>query len=230
MPYLNIQLNSAIATSEAEVSEVKLFKNFRPHLARGLSNASVTTVRRIRSFSDAIAESSAQFTAKMGFIQSFGNLVARATSIGAVRYLLNVVTVARPQAALSIATTPPLISGGAGYPGLNRHRIVRGDLFPLWMVVEGQRLSPLTGVLRCKARDPVTDIVYEFTKSATLADPTALNANVDRMSGRVEIDPMDTDGFPDRELEVQYIFRLSDGGGRVYTVEQGFFTVYPPLV
>jgi hypothetical protein len=230
MPYLNILLNPATGTSEADVAAVKLFKNFRPYLARGLSDASVASVRRLRSFSNAIAQSSAQLSAKMSFIQSFGNLLARATSIGRVRYLLNVVTVARPQAALSIATTPPLISQGAGYPGLNRHRITRGDLFPLWMVVEGQRLAPLTGLLRCKATDPVTGLVYEFQKSATLADPTTVNQQVERMSGRVEIAPIDTDGFPDRELEVRYIFRLSDGNGRVYTVEQGFFTVYPPLV
>lgn len=217
------------AISVASILEpLKMRKGLRPHPQRNLSQASIVGAGRKRRGSGS-ASSKFQAQAGLRLRVSLGAMTIATQSRGQVAYLLNKVTIARPQGTLKIATVDPLLNPSAAYPGFSGTRLIRGDLFPLWMVVEGQRLGVLTGSLEIKGTDPVSGTVYEFTKSVTLAAPTDVNANVERVSARVQIEPIDTDAMPDREIELRYAFRLTDGNGRVYTPETGFFTVYPAI-
>lgn len=229
MPYLNLIATPATLASDASVGTIKILKNLRPQQASLLSNSSVSAVRRIRSFSRAIAESKFSAAAKFSSLQSLGAVQAQLNSIGLVKYLLNRATVARPKGRLQVATIDPLLTPGTTHPPFTRQRVIRGDLYPLWIVVEGQRLAPLSGQLKVKGTDPVSGQVFEFVKSVSIAPPTEVSAQVQRMSAKVEIEPIDTNGFPDREIELKYAFVLDDGNGRIYTTETGFFTVYPAI-
>lgn len=217
------------AISAASVIEpLKMRKSLHPHTMRNLSQASIVGAGRKRRGSGA-ALSKSQASAGLRLQISLGQMSIATQTRGRVVYLLNKVTIARPKGTLMIATVDPLLNVGTGYPGFSGTRLIRGDLFPLWMVVEGQRLGVLTGTLEIKGTDPVSGTVYQFTKSVTLAAPTDVNANVERVSARVQIEPIDTNAMPDREIELRYAFRLTDGNGRVYTPETGFFTVYPAI-
>jgi hypothetical protein len=217
------------ATSAASLIEpLKMRKSLHPHTMRNLTQATIVGGGRKRRASGSTSSVSTA-SAGLRLRVSLGAMTMHTTSLGSAVYLLNKVTIARPKGTLMVATVDPLLNPGTGYLSFGGTRVIRGDLFPLWMVVEGQRLGLLTGTLEIKGTDPVSGTLYQFTKSVTLAAPTDVNANVERVSARVQIEPIDTNAMPDREIELRYAFRLTDGNGRVYTPETGFFTVYPAI-
>jgi hypothetical protein len=49
---------------------------------------------------------------------------------------------------------------------------------------------------------------------------------VETMTGNFAINPSDTAGLPNSEIEFIYELTLSDGLGRVYSLESGKFRIY----
>lgn len=143
-----------------------------------------------------------------------------------------------------VATIPPAPPEGTLYrasirslltnstpPAMNGSRIVKGDLTPLCFKLTGQKLTGLTAELILKRKDltgaaPIVKSGSAIHQTAPSLDP---ETNTEVMMGQLAIEPADTASLPEQEVEFAYQLKLTDGVGRVYTLETGFFTVYPAL-
>lgn len=218
--------------SRATAIGPKLIKSLTsPSPISALSAASVNNISRIRSFPIAKATSSSKSATKLSCRVNFGAGTIEGKSQTRVTGFVNTIPVAVPKGKLLIAVTDPLLNPGFANPALHSYRMARLDSLPIFAIVEGQRLEDLSGLLQVKGRDLVTQALYNFQCSMVFAAPTSEIQTVQRRSGRIQIEPNQTESFPlDKEVLCQYKFTLTDGNGRTYTIEVGSFTIYPALI
>jgi hypothetical protein len=232
MPTVDFVSSTGSAVSQSRTTATKLIKNLgSPGYIAAQSNASIVGVSRLRSFPEAKAFSEFQSKAEIKLRLNFGAMTIGATSTTEVVGFVNRNTTAIPKGKLLVSNVDPLINRTIAYPPLNGKRLVKGDLTPIQILVEGQKLGDLSGILEVKGRDLATSAVYNFTCSANFAAQSFESQLVERRSGALAIEPYQTNGFPiDKEIPCQYKFVLTDGNGRIYTIETGSFTVYPALI
>jgi hypothetical protein len=232
MPVVYFAASSGAAFSIASTTQTKLIKHLgtSSHID-GKSTASIVGISRVRSFPTAktIATFEAETTLRLRHNLKPGPIGASSRAM--VTGFVNRNNTAIPKGKLLVTDVDPLLNPMIAHPPLNGRSIARGDLIPVHIVVEGQKLGDLSGLLEVKGVDITTQAVYTFASSATFAAPTLETQLVERRSGSILIEPNQTLGFPiDRNITCQYKFVLSDGNGRVYTIEVGNFTVFPVLL
>lgn len=232
MPTVDFVSSTGSAFSSAQTTATKLIKNLgSPGYMSAHSHASVVGVSRMRSFPEAKAYSEFKSKTQIKLRLNFGEMTIGATSTTEMVGFVNRNTIAIPKGKLLVSNVDPLINRTIAYPPLNGKRLAKGDLTPIQILVEGQKLGDLSGVLEIKGRDLATTTIYTFTCFASFAAQSFENQLVERRSGSLAIEPYQTSGFPiDKEISCQYKFVLTDGNGRIYTVETGSFTVYPALI
>ncbi|MBD2019177.1 hypothetical protein H6F43_03130 [Leptolyngbya sp. FACHB-36] len=225
------------ATSDATVPEIKVKKNLlsRRPVVGGEVEIRVKQRGRVRSRKSELIDLKGGIAGKLHYrVRLVPAGPVTATIEVKVPYFLDARPVAAPIGKLGLATVQNFLDPNASLQSLSGQRLVRGDLIPLLFRVQGQKLTGLKGQLTVKRVGSPPLPALTITKSApatiTQADPTIdPQTKLETLSGQFAIEPGDTTGFPDTEVELRYQFSLSDGLGRSYTIEQGTFTVYPAL-
>lgn len=217
---------------ETSVESFKLLRGLLPTTQPKLSHSiSCNSIRRDRAPKIKpllfVAMVKGQF--KQWLELSGGTITAKfATDVA---YFINAVPVAPPKGQMGLMSIQKVIDPKIPV-GFNGARLIRGDLYPIYFHVQGQKLAGLTGTFKAKQRKVLpgaSPIVFEKTSVVEGAPSLDDRTGIEIMTGNFSLDPGDTDGFPDYEVEMGYQFTLSDGMGRTYTVSTGFFTVYPAL-
>jgi len=219
-------------TTETTVEEIRLL--------RGLLDASkctfdsvanVTATRRDRAPRIVPVEIATGVKGAFKQLVKFGGGEIKLTTETDIAYFVNAVPVAPPKGVMGLASIDRIIDPNV-VAVFNGCRLIKGDLIPVYFHVQGQRLTGLEGKFKAKQRrilDGSTPITLEKTSIVESAPALDERTGIEIMTGNFAIEPTDTDGFPDYEVEMVYQFLLSDGQGRTYTVATGYFTVYPPL-
>ena len=229
MPMLYLPSLTSTISSVVDVSQWRVRKNLgRGASSRSLSSVDANLTGRVRSRKPDFITIESKGTARIGSKLYFRPLIAVTTSQVEVKSFVASIPSAPPEGSLHRTTVAGLINN-ANSPAFNGSRLVRGDLSPVSFKIIGQRLEGLEADFIAKNKA----IGVTIAKSNIhLSAPSLDNLNLDTqiLMGQFAIEPSDTNSLPDQEIEFQYQLKFSDGLGRVYTLEMGYFTVYPALV
>jgi hypothetical protein len=147
----------------------------------------------------------------------------------AIQFFLNAIPTAPPQGNLSLTSLNSLTNPNFVASGLNGARFVRGDLIPVQVKVRGQRLDGLTPTFQAfkvgsTSEGPdIEKAGGAMNQTETSQDTRSL---VETFTADFSINPSDTNTLPVGETAFVYALTVSDGLGRVHTLESGKFTVY----
>lgn len=224
MPLLYFPSGSLATTTTApNITIIKVRRNIgKPGLLATKSVASAGETTRKRSVQ---VEPSKFFSNLEGILKrklKLGPAVIRSTTQANVKFFIAANPAPPPKGNLYLADITAWADGSTP-PAFNGQRIIRGDLIPLTFKITGQRLSSLNMEFTAKRRDDGSLITKT---NARLTDPVIDSKKVETVYGTFTLDPGDTSGFPDSEVELAYVLKLSDGLGRTYTIEYGSFTVF----
>lgn len=236
MPQVPFSPGAIASTSEAEIAEFKLTKNLaRPGQLKTVSVASINRLARRRSFGRIEANSK---TGMVGRTKRKASLAGGAilTQVRSqIKFFLNAAPVAPPTGRISLqrldALTDPKFVG----PRLGGSRLIKNDLIPIFFAIRGEKTNGLTA--RFVARqlgvaEGVTPLSIEKAAPSNIKQTWAVidpQTKVEQITGNFSIEPGDTAGFPEGEVELAYQFVMTDGLGRHYTIERGSFTVFTVL-
>lgn len=236
MPYLNFPAGSIASVSEADIAEFKLTKNLgRPGWFKSAAVCNVGRVGRSRTMMVECTPKSA-FKGKLKRMVNIGGGAIATQTRSQVKFFLNAAPIAPPKGSVHLQTLDSLNNPNAVGPRLNGRRLIRDDLTPIYFTAQGEKTLGLNAhfVARQIGVDPLVATPLEITKSspntikqsAAAIDP---QTEIEKITGNFNIEPGDTSGFPNGEVEFSYQFYLTDGLGRRYTIESGSFTVYTIL-
>ncbi|MBD2771143.1 hypothetical protein [Iningainema tapete] len=223
MAQLTLPSGTLATETSADVGEIKIVKNIGNGLITTKSSAGVGAVGRVRSLLAMATPSLSPLTANIA--SSLSGTLKRKLKLPAGTIASTIVSALR--FFLAAEQTPPpkgkLTLAGSSFAG---SRLVKGDLIPLSFTITGQRLEGLTALYTAKRKDnPLAPTLVKANIHLTdvAIDP---KTGIETMTGAFSIEPADTESFPDGEVELSYTFKLTDGLGRVYTLEKGSFTVF----
>lgn len=209
------------STTIANIAQVKIRKNIGKGLISNKVTTSIGGVGRKRSLLLTTTQLTSAMTGTLKRRLLLPSGACLTTSTAQVRFFL------------AAGQTPPPV--GKIYRAdvstqqlFNGSRLVRGDLIPLTLKVIGQKLAGLNAIITAKRLDnplaaPLIKSGSAIHQTAPVIDP---QTGIESVSGSFAFLASDTEGFPDAEVELHYTFKLTDGLGRVYTIECGSFTVY----
>lgn len=234
---LPIQLDPALFSSATEtviVPPLKVKKRLKP--SSKLEASAVVTLgamQRDRSIKLPNLEVTSTVKVKLKQMVRLSAAPISSETEASIKFFINNAPIAPPSGSLSLASVQS-VSSITPANSLNGQRLIKGDTIPLYFLVEGQRLGSLTAEFKAVQKFPpgMTGSPVSIVKSSNFAltSPVLNQAtNIEVVDGNFSLNPADTDGFPDAEIELAYQFKLSDGMGRSYTVEHGHFTVFPVL-
>jgi hypothetical protein len=147
----------------------------------------------------------------------------------AIQFFLNAIPTAPPQGGLSLTSLNSLSNPNFVAPGLSGARFVRGDLVPIQIKVRGQRLDGITPTFQAfKVGSTSDEPDIEKTGGAINQTETSTDTRslVETFTADFSINPNDTSALPLGETVFIYTLTVSDGLGRVHTLESGKFTVF----
>lgn len=231
MPRVYLPSMQCAIASSVDVATWRVKKN----LGRGAkcsvqSTTNVGRSGRIRSVKPDSIVASVVGTAALKTRLQLRPLTARANAVVNVTSFVATVPSAPPEGRVHQTTIAGLINN-ANSPTLNGARLVRGDLEPICFKIVGQKLEGLEADFIAKPRNSALGLPNIVKSNIHLTAPSIDPAtNVETLMGQFAIEPQDTISLPDQEVEYVYQLKFSDGIGRVYTLEMGYFTVYPALV
>jgi hypothetical protein len=209
------------STLVTNITTIKIRKNIGKGLISNKVTTSIGGVGRKRSLSLTTAQFTSNLTGTLKRRLLLPSGAVASTTTAKVRFFL------------AAGQTPPPIgkiyrADIASQPALNGSRLVRGDLIPLTLKITGIKLAGLNAIITAKRKDdplasPIIKSGSAIHQTAPVIDP---QTGVESVSGSFAIEPADTEGFPEKEVELGYFFKLTDGLGRIYTIEIGTFTIY----
>jgi hypothetical protein len=227
MPQLQLSPGIIAGTSAINIAAIKI----RNNLARGdrqiagTSIISLAQVHRRRSVQLAPATFSGEVTGGLKQLLRFSNGEVVGKLDANVLYFLNASPIAPPTGTLYRAALPT-----QGQPNFNGSALTQGDLHPVSISIEGQRLLGLTAKFEAQSRGLNTVISITKTNIKLTAPALDPNTQVEKITGNFSFDPADFTIPADLQgIEFAYRFSLGDGMGRSYTLERGGFSVYRAL-
>ena len=209
------------STLVANIATIKIRKNICKGLISNKITTSIGGVGRKRSLKLTAAQLTSNLTGTLKRRLLLPSGAIATTTTAKVRFFL------------AAGQTPPPIgkiyrADIASQPALNGSRLVRGDLIPLTFKVTGIKLAGLNAIITATRKD--NPLAAPIIKSGSAIHQTApvvdSQTGVESVNGSFALEPADTEGFPEREVELRYAFKLTDGLGRIYTIELGSFTIY----
>jgi hypothetical protein len=227
MPLLYFPSGSLATTTTApNITTLKIRRNIgRPGLLATKSVASAGKITRKRSIQLEPSKLSSSLEGILKRKLKLGPAVIRSTTQANVKFFIAANPAPPPKGNLYLADITAWADGSTP-PAFNGQRIIRGDLIPLTFKITGQRLSSLNMEFTAKRLDTGALIVKT---NARVTDPVIDNKKIETVLGTFTLDPGDTSGFPDSEVELVYVLKFLDGLGRTYTIEHGNFTVFSIL-
>lgn len=211
-----------------DVATFRIKKNIgRGAKCRVTSVVDVGRTGRVRSRKPEPIEFTTQTSVRIRAISHLRPMPLKVSSVVEVKSFVATVPPAPPVGVVHLATIAEVLNGST--TRLKGARLIKGDLIPLTFKVTGQKLDGLGAELVAKRKDDPTAAVISKSGSAIhLTDPSIdPMTNTEVLMGQFAIEASDTIGLPDQEVEYAYQLKFSDGNGRIYTVELGYFTVYP---
>lgn len=161
----------------------------------------------------------------------FGAVQALSNIRTLVNYFIDATATPPPTAKLVIPTVEQISNPNASPRGFNGLRFVRGNSVPIEFTLRGQRLDGFNAQFTACRTDETIGSPHDITKTAPSSiRQTGVTKNVttgvETMTGTIFIDPSDTASLPDGEIEFVFEFKVSDGNGRVHTLDTGKFKVF----
>lgn len=229
MPVLNFGTLEAACTSATELTTVALARSLGRLSTRSDSSTSLSLVGLVRSVVGLLSAGTFGSDVDLKRSLKLGTAQGNCASKTSVQFFLNAVPAAPPVGALSLTSIDAIANPQIVPRGFSGSRFVRGDLIPIQFKVRGQKLQGLNATFTACRVDEVVGDPHDITKSGgaiNLTDPVQQNNGVEIMTGNFTLNPNDTLSLPNGEIEFVYKFELSDGLGRVHTLESGRFRVY----
>ncbi|WP_375495933.1 hypothetical protein [uncultured Nostoc sp.] len=229
MAQLNFPAGAVASATTANISAIKIRKDFgRPGIIATTSIASVGSLSKKRSVEPGAIAFTSNLSGTLKRKLNFPSGAIASVTQSQVKFFLNVSPVSPPKGSLHRADLSTLLQPGSSAPAFSGSRLVKGDLTPLSFQIQGQKLAGLNAEFTAKRKDDLLAAPITKTGAAVhQTDPAVDNqTKIETVMGSFAIEPGDTDGFPDSEVELSYTLKFSDGLGRVYTVVSGSFTVY----
>jgi hypothetical protein len=234
MPQQFFPTGAIASVSEAQVATFNLTKNLgRPGRFESRLVASVGAIAKVRNLPSMVALFQSGISGKLNKLVNLspGTIVSHTKS--AFKFFLNAAPVAPPIGTLHLSTLQALLNPKASSPRFGG-RLVRGDLIPVCFRIQGEKMAGLNVRFSAKQKSvaigvtPLTIVKVApstIKQTAPAIDPTN---GVEMLTGNFYIEPGDTEMLPDGETEFSYHLSISDGNGRVYTLDRGSFTVFSP--
>ena len=230
MPYVAFSPPKGTTTIVTTLIDVKLRRAFRHIRSQGSVSTSLIRAGRMRSTGRISATLQGTTDVNLKRKVKFSPLSGQSTISTMTQYFLNATPSVPPAGNLRLPSVNQLLNKNfvaQGFNGSQHH--TRGDQIVIQFVVKGQKMNGLKpSFCACRTDQPIGsphDLVKEGS-SISITDPVRDTTNdVETMSGSFFINPGDTAGLPDGNLEFLYAFKLSDGLGRTYTLERGQFKI-----
>jgi hypothetical protein len=231
MPILNFGTSTATLASETDLTLVALARSLGKIPTLCQSSVNVSLLGMVRSTIGLISEGTFSWSADLKRMLKLGIAQAACQSEAIIQFFLSAVATAPPIGALSVPSVNQLLNPQFVAPGLGGARFVRGTLISLAFKIQGQRLTGLNAQFTACRTDQAIGSPHDITKTAPssiiqTAPVMDTATGVETMTGNFAINPSDTAGLPNSEIEFIYELTLSDGLGRVYSLESGKFRIY----
>jgi hypothetical protein len=234
MPQQFFPAGAIASTSQAQVATFNLSKNLgRPGRFDSKMVASVGAIAKVRNLSALSAQFKSEIVGGLKRLLTLSPGAISTQTKSAIKFFINAAPVAPPIGTLHLSTLQTLLNPQASSPRFGG-RLVRGDLVPVCFKIQGEKMDGLNVRFSAKQKGvaigvtPLTIVKVAPSTIKQTAPAIDQTTGVETLTGNFYIEPGDTELFPDGEVEFAYHLSISDGNGRVYTLERGAFTVFSP--